>query len=127
MNKEIKLYDVEKRDYPSNKDDYFRSKQVYECPVCHAKTNLVVMGGYPSFGRRTICPQSGRCWHHELEDKMHWLHKPHTENYKKELKKEIEEILRFHKDEIYDDIAGSPDLSITYPVTNTRSFCKNHL
>ncbi len=70
MSNKIKLYDLRNRDYPNKRGDVFRSLQVFECYVCGALSNEVVMGGWPGYGVRVICPQSSECWHHALEDKI---------------------------------------------------------
>ena len=56
--KKTRLYDIPLRNYPSQRGDTFRSLQVFKCWVCNALTNKVVMGGYPGYGVRAICPNS---------------------------------------------------------------------
>ena len=46
MSETVKLYDLRERNYPDKRGDVFRSLQVFECRVCGALTNRVVMGGY---------------------------------------------------------------------------------
>ena len=65
-----KLYDLRKRDYPNKRGNHFRSLQVFECWVCGALSNEVVMGGWPGYGIRCICPSATECWHHDLENKI---------------------------------------------------------
>lgn len=67
---ETKLYDLRNRDYPNKRGDSFRSLQVFECWVCGALSNEVVMGGWPGYGVRVICPNACECWHHALEDSI---------------------------------------------------------
>ena len=118
----VKLYDIEKHNYPSNRGDVFRSLQVFECGICKAMTNEVVMGGSMSYGVRTVCPNSSECWHHELEDKVELLKQPHPKMYKDALKKEIDQIRKKNKSKIKNDIKGEPDLKLKDEVTNTWSF-----
>lgn len=118
----IILYDIRKRNYPNKRGDDFRSLQVFECWVCGTFTNQVVMGGYPGYGVRAVCPQSAECWHHELEDKIKLLAQPHPQTYKAELQREIEEIKEKNKKRIKNDILGSPDFSLKQSVTNVHSF-----
>lgn len=70
MSSKVTLYDLRQRTYPNKRGDIFRSVQVFECWVCGALSNEVVMGGWPGYGVRVICPQSSECWHHEMEDKI---------------------------------------------------------
>ena len=129
--KKTRLYDIPLRNYPSQRGDTFRSLQVFKCWVCNALTNKVVMGGYPGYGVRAICPNSSECWHHELEDKLMRLNKSHPQSYEKELQKEIGDIKRLHEKDVKNDLEGNPDMNLRRPVTNTRSFkpgsnCKHY-
>ncbi len=118
----VKLYDLDKRDYPNNRGDYFRSRQVYKCWVCGAISNCIVMGGYPGYGVRIVCPSSDCRWHSNLEDKLRWLQNPHPAEYKQALEREIEEFRKQHADKVENDIEGKPDLTPRGGMTNTRSF-----
>ena len=132
MSKAVRLFDLDKRDYPSERGDTFRSLQVSECWVCGALSNRVVMGGYPGYGVRVVCPNSFECWHHELENKLKWLDKPHPLSYKNELQKEIDEMKKKHQADVKNYLEGNPDMKLKHWVTNTRSFkpgsaCKHFL
>lgn len=118
----VKLYDIEKDNYPSNRGDEFRSLQVFECGVCKALTNQVVMGGSMGYGVRTICPNGSECWHHELEGKVELLEQPHPKSYKNALKKEIDQIRKKNKAKTKNNIKGEPDFKLKDEVTNTKSF-----
>ncbi len=122
MTKKVKLFDLKKKDYPHQRGDVFRSRQVAECWVCQALTNRVVMGGHPGYGVRLVCPNSSECWHHELENKLKLLHPPHPKSYKDELQKEIDEMKKLHKKDIKNDLEGNYDKTQKRPVTNVRSF-----
>ena len=105
-----RLYDLRERLYPSRRGDQFRSLQVFECWVCGAITNHVIMGGWPGYGVRTLCPQRRECWHHELEDKIVYL-----------LKGEIVTLREEFAGHIQNDVAGAPDVSLKCAVFNVRS------
>lgn len=122
MTDELKIYDLRVRTYPNQRGDAFRSLQVFECWVCRALTNRVVMGGYPGYGVRTICPHSSECWHHEIEIKIAWAQKPHPKSYLKDLQEEIEAMRKAHATEAKNDIEGTPDFDQKRGVTNVRSY-----
>jgi hypothetical protein len=125
MSDTVILYNLQKRDYPNKRGDVFRSTQVFECDVCHALTNEVVMGGYPGYGVRVICPNSCECWHHVLEHKLTWLKKPHPKVYSVVLSNEIEIFREKYRGRVRSDLVGSPDLSQKRGgVTNTMSHRK---
>ncbi|MDO8560794.1 MAG: hypothetical protein Q7R91_01095 [bacterium] len=122
MSEAVRLFDLTKRDYPNKRGDVFRGLQVFECWVCGALSNRVVMGGYPGYGVRVVCPNSSECWHHELRSKMKWLDKPHPQAYKDEVKKEIDDMKKEHQADVKDDLEGNPDMTQKRSITNTRSF-----
>lgn len=122
-NKEtVRLYDLRKSNYPDQRGDVFRSLQVFECWVCGARTNRIVMGGYPGYGVRVICPNSCECWHHVLEHKLDWLGRPHPQDYKASLEREIASFRERYNDRMKNDIIGEPNPSLKGEVTNTQSF-----
>lgn len=114
------LYDIEKRNYPNKRGDAFRSLQIFECWVCQALSNHVVMGGYPGYGIRCVCPNAAECWHHKLEQKLRWKDNPHPKDYLEALSKEIEEMRRSSLDTRVNDIIGDPDQNKIRGMTNTR-------
>lgn len=120
--KKVRLYNLEKSNYPDRRGDFFRSLQVFECPICGAITNEVIMGGCFGYGPRTCCPMSGEYWHHELENKLRLLSQPHPASYKRELEEEIKRIRKLHRNKIKDNIKGNPDFSLTGVMDSTRSF-----
>jgi hypothetical protein len=124
QNQEPKLYDLDKGDYPKKRGSVFRSIQVFECDICGALTNKVIIGGfYPDYGIKVVCPNSTKCWHHELEIMIRWLSKPHPRSYKDELSREIKEEREKHRSEIKNDLEGNPDMSLPRrKVTNTFSY-----
>lgn len=122
MTDRITLYDIRKHDYPNKRGDHFRSLQVFECWVCNALTNEVVMGGSMGYGVRAVCPNSAECWHHELEAKIKLLDMPHPKSYKQELQKEIDELKQKHRSKVKNDLKGEPDYSLKLTVTNTKSW-----
>lgn len=122
MAEQVKLYDIRRRDYPNQRGDSFRSLQVFECWVCGSVTNRVVMGGYPGYGVRAICPNSAERWHHELDDKIELLGKSHPKSYKEELEKEIKALQKARAKDIKKDIKGHPDFNLKNAVSNVRSY-----
>ncbi|OGN41450.1 MAG: hypothetical protein A2606_01605 [Candidatus Yanofskybacteria bacterium RIFOXYD1_FULL_42_10] len=122
MAKTVKLYDLRERNYPHNRGDKFRSLQIFECWVCGALSNQVIMGGYLGYGVRVVCPNSSECWHHELEEKLKWLEKLYPKSYKQKFQKEITVMKRQHKAKIKNDIEGKPNMSLKRPMTNTFSW-----
>jgi len=119
---EAKLFDIHRDRYPNKRSDVFRSLQTYRCWVCGALTNQVVMGGWPGYGVRVICPNSAECWHHVLEHKLNWLKRPHPAAYKEALAAEIEVFRCKYANQVKNDLEGEPDLSQFYGVTNTLSW-----
>lgn len=107
----VRLYDISQRNYPNQRGDSFRSLQVFECRVCAAVTNHVVMGGWPGYGMRIICPNSDKCWHHEIELKIEWLKKPHPAAYVQALEMEIKTMRDAIAEHVHHDLAGSPDMN----------------
>ncbi len=107
----VRLYDISQCNYPNQRGDSFRSLQVFECIVCTAMTNCVVMGGWPGYGMRIICPNSGECWHHEIELKIKWLKKPHPAVYMQDLEMEIETMRGAAAEYVRHDLAGNPDMN----------------
>ncbi|OGL73029.1 hypothetical protein A3E39_00750 [Candidatus Uhrbacteria bacterium RIFCSPHIGHO2_12_FULL_60_25] len=118
--KSVRLYDLRKDNFPDKRGDDFRSLQVFTCWVCGAVTNRVVMGGYPGYGVRVICPNSSECWHHELEQKVSWLEHPHPKAYTDALRQEIEGFKVEHQSLVQSDIEGDPDHSLKGQVTNNE-------
>lgn len=118
---ETKLYDLDVRGYPDKRGDVFRSLQVFECWVCGARTNRVVMGGWPGYGVRAVCPHAAECWHHDIEDKMRLGAAPHPKAYLEALQAEIDELKARHADKVTHDIEGEPDLTKKRGVTNVRA------
>ncbi|MEK7087316.1 MAG: hypothetical protein AAB958_01275, partial [Patescibacteria group bacterium] len=100
----------------------FRSLQVFECTVCGALTNLVIMGGGPGLGIRILCPHSSNCWHHDLAIKIRELRLEYTIQPQRfrEMVIEILGALRRFKI-LTDDIVGNADLSLKNQVTNSFS------
>ena len=122
MTEEIRLYDIREKDYPNQRGDSFRSLQVFECAVCEALTNLVIMGGAPGLGIRMLCPHSSDCWHHDLAIKIQELrleYKSQPQQFREKVR-EILGALRSFK-VLTDDIVGNPDLSLKSSVTNSYS------
>jgi len=75
----VRLYDMEKgewREGDFGRGDSWRSKQVYRCEVCHTRTNLWVIGGYPMGvgGARLLCPARIYKEHQELQ-RLHDRHR----------------------------------------------------
>ena len=131
MTSKLTLYDLREQRYPNKRGDTFRSLQVFECWVCGALTNLVIMGGSVGYGVRAVCPNSAECWHHVIEDKLRLSDKPHPTSYKRELETEIEQLRAARRAKIKNDITGQPDMTLKEPVTNVRSFkrevCEHYL
>lgn len=122
MTDNVQLFDLRERKYPNQRGDSFRSLQVFTCHICNAKTNKVVMGGYPGYGVRAVCPNSAETWHHELEDKKGLKNPHHPASYQRELEEEIILAQEKIKTLAKDDIEGTPDHSLNRSVTNTRSY-----
>ncbi len=116
------LYDLRERTYPHQRGDIFRSLQVFECWVCGACTNRIVMGGYPGYGVRAVCPHAAECWHHEIEEKVAWSRHPHPKPYQDALLAEIEAMRAAHASEAVHDIEGQPDFGLKRSVTNVRAY-----
>lgn len=128
MTEEIRLYDIREHNYPNRRGDHFRSLQVFECGVCGAITNEVIMGGAPGLGVRVLCPHSSECWHHDVGIKIQELRLEYRNNDRgfKEKVTEIRGVLK-KLGIITDDIEGNPDLSLKRPVSNSFSRKKNCL
>lgn len=124
MTEQVRLYDIRDKDYPNNRGDTFLSLQVFECWVCGSTTNQVIMGGYPGYGIRAICPNSREGWHHDIEDKINLARKPHPTFYQKEIDAEIQDMKERRKSSIKNDVVGEPDFNLKRWVTNTWSFKK---
>lgn len=91
----------------------FRSLQVFKCEFCGAVTNKIILAGYPGYGPRAYCPNCSEQWHQDLEDHCERFKEPgHPKFYLRELKKEIKELKRQHKNKIENDIKGKPDFSL---------------
>ena len=116
----IKLYDIRERDYPGGRGTTFRTLQVAECWVCKTKSNHAVIGGWPGCGLRFCCPNSGECWHHELERKVKLAKKPHPKGYQSEINAEIKNIRKQYRKTTKDDIEGEVDLNQIVSMTNVR-------
>src|SRR3989344_2405627 len=132
MKARVKLYDLRKKDIPLYKE--FRTLQVFECWVCGALTNKMYAGAAIPIGYHedVVCPNAGECWHHELEKKRRWLAKPHPEDYKKALRREIDEFRKKHQSKAKNDLAGKPNMKLKRPVTHTFPYdlsvtCKHFL
>ena len=50
--------------------DSFRTKQVYVCGICRTKTNEILLGGYPGWGVRKVCPGDSFIEHDEIESAL---------------------------------------------------------
>ncbi|MEK7498536.1 MAG: hypothetical protein AAB611_01600 [Patescibacteria group bacterium] len=122
MSEDIVLYDMRKKDYPNKRGDTFRTLQVFKCWVCNALTNRVTMGGYPGYGCATICPNSGECWHHELEEKIKWLKYPHPGSYKEELRQEIDAMRKEYEHLVEHDLLGACDKTLEKSASHVCSF-----
>lgn len=121
MSNEIKLYDIRKHDYPNKRGDNFRSLQVFECWVCGALTNQIIMGGSAGYGKCAICPNSANCWHNELEEQIYLLAKALKQSCRQEAesyREKIKEIKNRYKEEIKNELIGTPDLNLKRWVTN---------
>lgn len=117
-----RLYDLHERNYPNQRGDSFRSLQVFECWVCNGVTNRVVMGGSPGYGVRAPCPNGSECWHHEIEEKIKWSHRPHPASIKRELEEEIAALRARYAEDVKNDVAGLPDFEQKRSVTNTMRY-----
>ena len=114
-----RLYDLRKRTHPSQ--GTFRTLQVFECWVCGGLTNKLHAYSACPIGYRedTVCPNSGECWHHELEKKLHWLTRSHPKGYKAELEREIDTMRQQCVKKVKNDLVGKPNLKLKKPVTHT--------
>lgn len=65
----MKTYSVEKNEWREKftRGDSFRSSEIYQCKICHTKTNRIVLGGYPGWGVRILCPGDKYEEHLDLE------------------------------------------------------------
>lgn len=124
MSEEVLLYDIRERNYPNKRGDTFRSLQIFECDICKALTNCVIMGGAPGLAVKIICPHAFACWHHDLEIKVQELKLKYKSQPKIFVEKmtEILGVLR-RSGVIIDDILGAPDLGLKNSVSH--SFVKS--
>jgi hypothetical protein len=122
MTDEIHLYDIRERSYPNKRGDHFRSLQIFQCPICNAVTNRCIMGGWPGYGLRAVCPNAAEEWHHSLEDKTSLQNPLHPKTYREELANEITSLLKECAPLIQNDLVGQPDFDQKSSVTNTRSW-----
>lgn len=66
----MKLYDMDTQEWREGgfqRGDSFRSQQVYICRMCRTKTNEILLGGYPGWGVRIVCPGDAFTEHDEIE------------------------------------------------------------
>ena len=66
----MKLYDMDAQEWREGgfqRGDSFRSRQVYVCQMCRTKTNEILLGGYPGWGARIVCPGDSFTEHDEIE------------------------------------------------------------
>lgn len=69
----MKLYDMETQEWREGgfkRGDSFRSKQIYICGICLTKTNAILLGGYPGWGVRKVCPGDSFKEHDEIESAL---------------------------------------------------------
>lgn len=126
MSEEIHLYDIRERNYPNKRNDNFRSLQIFECNVCEALTNFVIMGGSPGLGMRVLCPHSSDCWHHDLAIKIRELRVTYKSEPQRFREKVIEILGTLRRFKILtDDILGVPDLSLKSSAHNSFSKPQN--
>ena len=109
---DVILYDLRKDDHPDQRGDRFRSLQVFECGICGAVTNSMLMGGYPGYGLRYYCPNGQEEWHKNLKEKIKLSRQPHPKFYNHELEKEIQEFRNKHAKDVKNDILGNPDFNL---------------
>jgi len=74
-----------------------RTLQVFACMVCGHLTNRVQVTPRVNPGTQYVCPSEGQDWHKLLKKKKQMLRDPHPSSYRKEMIKEIEEIVRLHR------------------------------
>lgn len=111
-----KLCDLNKREQPREKGAPFRSLQIFICSVCGGKTNNLRNGVPPAAGPFIYCPNAKKKWHVILAGKFHLALQPHPKSYLRDLEEDIEGILKDNKEDIEDDLVGTPG----YP--DIRSF-----
>lgn len=126
MAEKTQLYDIREHNYPNQRGDHFRSLQVFECDICGAITNVVMLGGWPSLGLRTACPHSGKCWHHELQITIEDLENGPYRGYEEDFKLILQKLRDQLRDEIKNDLIGNPDLNLKSSVTHTFSMKTGH-
>ncbi len=115
------LYDLDRRDYPSERGDVFRTLQVFRCSVCQALSNRVVMGGYPGYGVRTICPNAHACWHHLLEQRVSRLLPTSSTEINYAHRQEVDDLrVRYGIRRVH-DLVGTPDLTSFHWMTNVHA------
>lgn len=91
----MKLYDMDEDKWRNKfeRGETWRSEQVYQCKICHAKTNKWFLGGYPGKGPRHACPGDKFKEHAEIESllkkhtELESLHKTYTKTNPKKTQK----------------------------------------
>lgn len=116
MSSSIEVVDLEGRTF-SQKEEPFRSLQVFKCPVCNARTNLIEIrsGHYHQYRSYPVCPHRQVPWHGELRSKISLASQPHPASYLAKLNSEIA-TLRLNG---RDDLIGSfePSTEKWFPAT----------
>ncbi len=65
----MKLYSSTKKERPpGGRGVTWRSEEIYQCKICHTKSNEWIYGGYPGYGPRMICPGDLYKEHDDLEE-----------------------------------------------------------
>ncbi len=66
------LYNIKKQDWAGklNRGDSFRSTAIYQCEICLTTTNNWIMGGYPGWGPRLLCPADIYEEHQPIEERL---------------------------------------------------------
>ena len=116
MNDSAEVVDLEGRTF-SGKEKSFRSLQVFQCPVCTARTNLIEIrfGHYRTRSPYPVCPHREEHWHVELRGKLGLISQPHPASYRAELNAEIAALRLKGKD----DLIGSFDPATEKPFPAT--------
>jgi len=104
-----KLCDLNKREQPKQKGMPFRSLQIFICSVCGGKTNNLSNGVPPMGGPFIYCANAGKKWHEVLAGKFRLASQPHPKSYLRDLEEDIEGILKDNKEDIKNDLVGTPD------------------
>ena len=68
--KPINMDKQEWRKHNFKRNDSWRSEVVYQCQICHVKSNKWFMGGWPGMGPRIICPGDSYSEHDDIEKTM---------------------------------------------------------